>query len=357
MGDLNFGKSFNIKEPGERPFKDMPQTIERSMQFYYPIPSKMCHSPFLDTLLWLKPRDLEALLDFISPPASKTYMKFFDESVTKRLALQKKQNELPEQERRQDIFYFLYNAIDPAISLTAYDAKILKAEAGLLVVAGSHTTSASLSGIFFYLTGDPRRLIKVQNKIRGVFELTNDIIHGPKLASCTYLRACVDEAMRLTSSGPSELPREVLRGGIHIQGQYYPAGTIVGTSSWCDARNQRVYGDPDVYRPERWIVDEAEGVTKEHVARLKANFNPFGAGPGHCVGKVFAMSEILIAVARTLHRLEVRRTPGSTLGAGHPSLGWGARNPQQLHLKDAYITIRHGPEVQFRKRTTGSLGE
>ncbi|KAK9437185.1 benzoate 4-monooxygenase cytochrome P450 [Metarhizium brunneum] len=241
--------------------------------------------------------------------------------------------------------------------VTAYDAKILKAGAGLLVVTGSHTTSANLSGIFFYLTGDPRRLIKVQNEIRGILELANDIIHGPKLASCTYLRARVDEAMRLTSSGPSELPREVMRGRIHIQGQYYPAGTVVGTSSWCDARNQRVYGDTDVYRPERWIVDEAEGVTKEHVARLKANFNPFGAGPGHCIGKVFAMSEILIAVARTLHRLGVRRTPGSTLGAGHPSLGWGARSPQQLHLKDAYITIRHGQEVQFRKRTTGSLGE
>lgn len=37
MGDLNFGASFNIKEPGDQPFKNVPHIIIEYMQFYYPV--------------------------------------------------------------------------------------------------------------------------------------------------------------------------------------------------------------------------------------------------------------------------------------------------------------------------------
>ena len=91
-------------------------------------------------------------------------------------------------------------------------------------------------------------------------------------------------------------------------------------------------------------------MTKESISRLKANFHPFLTGPGSCVGKNVAMTEIMITVARTLHRLDIRRVPGSTLGGGKPEFGWGARDENQFQLVDAYISLRHGPEVQFRKR-------
>lgn len=156
--------------------------------------------------------------------------------------------------------------------------------------------------------------------------------------------------MRITPTGPSELPREVLEGGITVLGNYYPPGTILGNSPWVDSRNQDVYGDPEVYRPERWIVDENTNVTKEHVDAAKANFHPFSAGPGQCVGKALAMAELLIITARTIYRYDVRRTPGSTLGGGSPEMGWGARDPRQMQLGDAYLATRKGPEVQFRRR-------
>ena len=39
MGDLCFGRSFNIKEPGENPLRVVPQTIIQYLQFYYPVSS------------------------------------------------------------------------------------------------------------------------------------------------------------------------------------------------------------------------------------------------------------------------------------------------------------------------------
>ncbi|ETS80426.1 hypothetical protein PFICI_07955 [Pestalotiopsis fici W106-1] len=346
MGDLCFGKSFDIKEPGNNPLKAVPHNITEYMQFYYPI----CRSPFLGFVLWLKPRGLNKLFELLTPPAVQQYYQFVHNSVTKRIALQQAQADKPESQRRQDMFYFMCESRDPDTGAPAYDEQDLRGEANLLIIAGSDTTAISLSGIFFYLTGDIHRYQKLVDEIRSTFTSVDEIVHGPKLLSCGYLKACIDEGMRLTPSGPSELPREVLPGGLEIKGEYYPPGTIVGTAAWPNSRNEEIYGDPNVFRPERWIVDNVAGVTQEDVARARSNFHPFSMGPGNCIGKNLAMTELLITVAQTLYRLDVRRAPGSTFGGGSPELGWGARDAKQFQLKDAYISLRKGPMVQFRKR-------
>lgn len=350
MGDLAFGRSFDIKEPGGyNPFKLVPHTIAQYMQFYYPL----CRSPFLHLLIWLKPRGFDQLLNAITPPAVLQYNEFVYNSVTNRIIQHREQADKPQKEQRMDMFHFLCEARDPDTGLIAYDENNLRAESSLLIVAGSDTTSTALSGIFFYLTGDPQRLAKLTDEIRTTFDSADEIVHGPKLLGCRYLAACIDEGIRLAPPGPSELPREVLSGGLMVRGEYYPPGTIVGTVPWADSRNEAVYdGDTTVFRSERWIVDEASGVTTESVARRKANFHPFTTGPGNCVGKNLAMAEIMITVARTLHRLDIRRAPGSTMGGGRAELGWGATDERQLQLVDAYIALRRGPEVQFRKKAS-----
>lgn len=315
---------------------------------------QICRSPFLSLVVWLKPRGLNYLFELLTPPAVKQYYQFVNDSVTKRIALQREQAEKPEHEKRQDMFYFLCDAQDPDTGLPAYDETDLRAEANLLIIAGTDTTAISLSGIFFYLTlpSSAYQYQKLIKEIRTTFDTVDSIVYGPKLLSCVYLKACIDEGMRLTPSGVSELSREVLRGGITIKGEHFPEGTIVGTSPWVNSRNEEIYGDPNLFRPERWIADEpgTGPVTQEQVARMRSNFHPFAAGPGNCVGKNLAMAELMITVARTLYRLDVRRAPGSMIGSGKPALGWGARDPNQYQLIDAYISLRHGPEVQFRRR-------
>lgn len=311
---------------------------------------KLCRSPFLHFLLWIKPRGLDRLFDIIAPPSVQKVSQFTTETLAERIALHKEQAEKPEVEQRQDIFYFLREARHPDTGLPAYNEFDLKSEAGLMIVAGSDTTSISLSGVFFGLTGDPSRCQKLVDEIRATFATPGDIVYGPKLLTCKYLRACIDEGMRLTPSGPCDLPREVLPGGIRIHGTYYPEGTIVATVPWVMTRDETIYDDPGQYRPERWMEDPSVGVSKEAVARLKQYFHPFAAGPGACLGRHVAMAEMMITVARTLHRFDIRRAPGSTLGAGRPSLGWGERDPRQMVLYDAFISLREGPEVQFRKR-------
>lgn len=304
----------------------------------------------MNFLLWIKPRGLDRLFDFITPPSVQKLNQFTDDTLANRKALYDEQEMKPESERRQDIFYFLRQARDPDTGLPAYNEFDLKSECGLMIVAGSDTTSISLSGVFFGLTGDPPRCQKLVQEVRTTFNTPEEIVYGPKLLSCKYLRACIDEGMRFAPSGPCDLPREVLPGGIRIHGDYYPEGTIVATVPWVSTRDEMIFGDPGVFRPERWIEDPSAGVSKESVAHLKQNFHPFAAGPGSCLGRHVAVAEMLITVARTLHRLDIRRAPGSVLGAGGPNHGWGERDPRQMMLYDAFISLREGPEVQFRKR-------
>jgi cytochrome P450 len=121
-------------------------------------------------------------------------------------------------------------------------------------------------------------------------------------------------------------------------------------TAWSIMHDEECFGDPWVFRPERWIPDLHNGVTVEDVARARTAFNPFTMGPGNCVGQKFAMEELLITVGRTLWRMDVRLVPGNHLGGGSPELGWGSRDKNHIVLKDAYISVRDGPMVQFRKR-------
>ncbi|KZZ86702.1 cytochrome P450 monooxygenase [Moelleriella libera RCEF 2490] len=348
QGDICFGASFNTKEPGENAFRKMPHMILEIMLLYYPL----VRSPLRGLLLWLKSLGLDNLLERYSPPGLKDFNKFVHDSVTKRIKYQEELRQNPEIQERLDMFHYLCEARDPDSGQFVHDEHSLRAEAALVMVAGSDTTATIFTATMFYLSlpSQAHRLQKVVNEIRSTFDAAEDIKTGPQLSSCTYLLACIEEAMRLAPAAPSELPRVVREGGAVIKGEFYPAGTIVGTSNYVDGRNEQFYEDCQDYRPERWIV--SDHVSHEEVARARSNFRPFGSGPLNCAGKKLAMIELLALVGRTLWRFDMRRAPGArlTLGGGSPDLGWGQRDPDQFRLIDAYMTLHEGPMLQLRKR-------
>jgi cytochrome P450 len=251
---------------------------------------------------------------------------------------------------RKDMLYYLLNAKDPETGLPGYTPEALEAEAIMLTIAGSDTTSVSMAGFFFYIVRTPSAYRRLVDEIRSTFGSIDEIKGGQKLMSCQYLRACVDEAMRITPAGSAELPRTVLPGGIIIDGQYIPEGTTVGVAHWSFYRNKEYFPDPDVYRPERWIVDEATGVTGEDVARARSSCFPFTAGTTSCAGKPFALLELYTTITMTLWLYDAQLLPGDTTGTGEPSQCWGRRDRRVFQLRDSYISIRDGPMVQFKRR-------
>ena len=172
-------------------------------------------SPFLPALLWAKPMGLDKLLQAVTPPDVKSYYKFIEESVSKyqeAFTLAKEQN-LAQTNSRGDTFHYLCSAIHPDTGAPAYSKQEFLAEANLLIIAGSNTTSTALSSFFFYLMRHSRVYARLISEIRTTFSSPSDIRQGPKLSSCAYLKACLDESMRLTPAIPSKLARRILPGG------------------------------------------------------------------------------------------------------------------------------------------------
>ncbi len=206
-----------------------------------------------------------------------------------------------------------------------------------------------MAATLFYLVRQPAALRKATVEVRSAFVEIEEIRHSPQLTGCTYLRACIDEAMRLSPSVPGLLPREVLPGGITIDGETLPAGTVVGTAAYVLHHNPAYFADPFDYMPERW--SPAGGGGEDNIALAASAFCPFSIGPRGCIGKGLAYAEMTTALARVLFLYDIRRAVGvADPGEGHENLGWGRHRPSEFQLVDTLTTSKDGAMVEFRKR-------
>ena len=251
---------------------------------------------------------------------------------------------------RKDFFYYLLNARDPETG-KGFTTPELWGESNLLIIAGSDTTSTALASAFFYLVHNPTTLDKLSKEITSTFSDLEEIHSSPTLNSCQYLRAVIDEAMRMSPPVGGILPREVLHGGLEVDGLFIPQGVVVGTPHYTIHHNPEYYPDPFTFNPERWIVDSSPTVTREAVDRAQSAFCPFSIGSRGCIGKGVAYVELMTSLARAVFMYEMRLAPGITVGEGNPALEWGRQRKNEFQLQDSFSSMKDGPYVEFRART------
>lgn len=93
-----------------------------------------------------------------------------------------------------------------------------------------------------------------------------------------YLKACVNEGMRLHPSVGLTMPRLVPAGGAIISGFHFPEGYRVGVNGAVVQYDNRVFGpDADTFKPDRWLHRDLGPMEKTMVV--------FGAGARTCIGK------------------------------------------------------------------------
>lgn len=276
------------------------------------------------------------------------YMAYSRAQLTER-------TKLGDETDRRDFFYHLLKARDPETGL-GFSTPELWGESNLLIIAGSDTTSTALAATLFYLVRSPGALAKVVAEIRARFTDVEAIRQGAALNSCTYLRACVDEAMRLSPSVGGIVPREVLAGGMTVDGVAVPAGTVVGVPHYAIHHNAAYFAQPFRFVPERWIAGAtlASGavVAEGDVAVSQGAFCPFSVGPRGCIGKGLAYVEMSITLARMLWLYEVRRAVGVVDAAeGRAGAEWGRDRCDEMQLVDTFTSLKEGVMVDFKKRS------
>ncbi|TLD25654.1 hypothetical protein PspLS_06298 [Pyricularia sp. CBS 133598] len=225
-----------------------------------------------------------------------------------------------------NVFSLLEQAKDPAGSLRSLSRSQVRGECATLIVAGSDTSSTTLSATLFYLAGDRDAQRRAREEVLHAMPGPDDVALGPALNSCAYLRSSVDEALRLSPPVGGPPWREVCAGGMTIDGEQVPAGVDVGVGIY-SLHHGANHRDPFKFRPERWLMEGS--------GSARSAFMPFSTGSRSCVGKGFAYHEILLTLATLLQRFEFSREADGVDG--------------EFLLKDHITGAKTGPFLKFTR--------
>ncbi|KXJ87349.1 cytochrome P450 [Microdochium bolleyi] len=158
------------------------------------------------------------------------------------------------------------------------------------LVAGSDTTSISLSSALYHLLKRPETMARLRAEIDDATS-RGELAENPtykQSQQMPYLQAVIKEALRMHPATGLPLEREIPEGGATIAGRFFPQGTIVGVNTWVAHYDQSVFGqDADNFVPERWLQDDTE-----KIARMNRFWMPFGLGSRTCIGRHISMLEM-----------------------------------------------------------------
>ncbi|TFK41772.1 cytochrome P450 [Crucibulum laeve] len=192
-------------------------------------------------------------------------------------------------------------------SLSKQDLIRIQHGAGQIFIGGSDTSVSSLSTFVLAMTCFPETQKKAQKELDLV--LKGRLPEHSDLHELTYLQALVKEVLRWQPVTPLGIPHLVTEEDEYA-GYRIPAGSTVISNIWAISRNEEVYPDAHLFKPERFL---SEGVLRPDV-RDPLEF-VFGFGRRICPGKHIAISTITMIVASMLSTLTIEKAIDE---AGHP---------------------------------------
>lgn len=267
ISDLAFGQPAGCLDNANQPWLQVIGQRARSIVWYQ---FGMCYGLDNSWLFsrWLAPQSAVA--------ARRKHVELTTAKVTKRLEEQQS-----EQATRKDFMSYILDNENEKLGRLE-----LIAMASSFIVAGSGTSSSALTGITFFLGRNGDKYRRLAGEIREAFSQAADITIEAT-ARLPYLRAVIEEGMRLYPPSPSTLPRFVPGKGEIIEGKWVPGGTAVGVHQLSAGRMQANFKRAGEFLPERWVStstgsSEAAG---EFAGDDRAATQPFSYGPRNCIGQ------------------------------------------------------------------------
>ena len=161
----------------------------------------------------------------------------------------------------------------------------------LLFAAGQETTSSLLTTLIYQLAIHP----EWRNKIYEELQEQSDEPLIKRIDNSPSLRRVVYEGLRLHSPAPviSRLAKENIEMGCveTDESLVIPKGSTLNCDNHYSFRDERRWENPEEFNPSRF---------ENNIG----HFQPFGSGPGRCLGKFFAALEIKILLAVLIERFD-----------------------------------------------------
>lgn len=173
-------------------------------------------------------------------------------------------------------------------------------------VAAIETTLWSIEWGIAELVNHP----EVQRKLRHELDTVlgpGAQVTEPDTYKLPYLQAVVKETLRLRMAIPLLVPHMNLNDA-KLGGYDIPAESKILVNAWWLANNPASWKNPEEFRPERFLEEEA---------KVEANGNdfrylPFGVGRRSCPGIILALPILGITIGRLVQNFELLPPPGQS---------------------------------------------
>ncbi|KAK7865451.1 hypothetical protein R5R35_002329 [Gryllus longicercus] len=119
-----------------------------------------------------------------------------------------------------------------------------------------------------------------------------------------YVDAVLMEIQRCNTIAPLTVPHRALQDTT-LNGYYIPKDTVALPSLWCVLHDKEHWGDPQSFRPSRFIDDDGM-LIKDEI------FIPFGIGKRLCPGEALARNTMFLFFTSLMQAFYVQLPPGST---------------------------------------------
>jgi benzoate 4-monooxygenase len=167
----------------------------------------------------------------------------------------------------------------------------IMAECSAMMNAGTETTTSAMTSTIFLLYTHPRVLQKLREEIDAAAP-QNAIPTYEVASKLPYLRACIEESLRVRPPSSFGLPRIVPAGGKAIAEKFIPAGVTVSVPTYSLLRDEKVFKNASQYNPDRWLTEDPE-----EKKSMMNNHLPFSTGPRACIGRNIAYFEQTVVIA------------------------------------------------------------
>ena len=164
---------------------------------------------------------------------------------------------------------------------------------GVFFLAGHETTASALTWAFYILADQPKWIERLRAEVDR--EIGGGTIGFEKIRQLTLVKAFFKETLRLYPP-ITFMPRVAVREA-KVGGRRLRKGALVMISPWVLHRHSKLWRDPHVFRPERFLPDKEKEI-------VPGSYIPFGQGPHTCVGAGFAQTESILIIAELVRHFD-----------------------------------------------------
>ncbi|KAH6815952.1 hypothetical protein C2S51_020772 [Perilla frutescens var. frutescens] len=205
-------------------------------------------------------------------------------------------------EGKGDILDVLIQIKEENSSSIDFNLDHVKALLKNVFLGGTDTSAALIVWIMTALIKAPEAMTKVQAEIRN-FIGKNGKVNEEDLVKLPYLKAVVNETLRLYPPIPMLVPRETIKR-CNLDGYEIEPKTVVYVNAWAIARDPDNWENPDEFMPERFLEDNVD------IKGQDFRVIPFGSGRRVCPGLFMGLATVELTVANLLYSFDWKMPRG-----------------------------------------------